>query len=147
MLATDISASSCLSNWVGGVASTGNFVKHPDMNSLPTGVSGIPEGWTVEDDGEESGGSSLTFPVTLVEGDNGELGIKFYNYVKNGQYTDNDTVYFDWKGFLMQHWDWGLTADGNVYSMRWEVIDEYNPQGSPYHEAVILYEDGELIII
>lgn len=47
MLATDISASSCLSNWVKNVASSGTFVKNPDMNSLPTGSSGIPSGWTV----------------------------------------------------------------------------------------------------
>lgn len=47
MLAIDISASSCLSNWVSGVSSTGTFVKHPDMTSLSTGSSGIPDGWTV----------------------------------------------------------------------------------------------------
>ena len=49
MLATNISASSCLYHWVDGVSSTGTFVKHPDMASLPTGKSGIPEGWTVID--------------------------------------------------------------------------------------------------
>lgn len=38
--------------WVTGVASSGTFVKHPDMASLPSGTSGIPNGWTVEDDGE-----------------------------------------------------------------------------------------------
>ena len=52
MLATDISASYCLSYWVDGVASTGTFIKHPDMTSLPSGINGIPEGWTVEDYGE-----------------------------------------------------------------------------------------------
>ena len=51
MLATDISASSCLSYWVNGVASTGTFTKSPEMTSLPTGVNGIPEGWTVVDYG------------------------------------------------------------------------------------------------
>ena len=50
MLATDISESyNSLDNWVNGVSSTGTFVKHPDMTSLPAGTSGIPEGWTVED--------------------------------------------------------------------------------------------------
>lgn len=48
MLATGISATNCLIDWVYGVASTGNFVKHPDMNSLPKGTSGIPSGWTVQ---------------------------------------------------------------------------------------------------
>ena len=46
-LATDISAPSCTSNWVLGVASTGTFVKNPNMASWTTGGSGIPEGWTV----------------------------------------------------------------------------------------------------
>jgi hypothetical protein len=46
-LATDISASSCLSQWVSNVASTGVFAKNPSMSDWPTGVIGIPSGWTV----------------------------------------------------------------------------------------------------
>ena len=49
MLATDISATDCLYNWVIEVSSTGTFVKHPNMTSLPTGNYGIPDGWTVQD--------------------------------------------------------------------------------------------------
>ena len=52
MLATDISAPDCLGEWVDGVASTGTFTKAAAMTSLTTGVSGIPEGWTVENYGE-----------------------------------------------------------------------------------------------
>ena len=48
MLATDVSATSCLNSWVSGVASTGTFIKNPAMNDLPSGTSGIPAGWTVE---------------------------------------------------------------------------------------------------
>lgn len=44
MLATDISISYCLSNWVSDVASTGTFVKNPAMTTLTTGSSGIPSG-------------------------------------------------------------------------------------------------------
>lgn len=47
MLATDMYATRCLFGWVSGVASSGTFVKHPDVD-LETGVNGIPEGWTVE---------------------------------------------------------------------------------------------------
>ena len=47
MLATDVSASSCLDWWVYGVASSGTFVKDAST-TLPTGISGIPDGWTVE---------------------------------------------------------------------------------------------------
>ena len=52
MLATDISASNCFHVWVEGVSSSGTFVKHPDMTTLPTGYYGIPSGWTVVNDGE-----------------------------------------------------------------------------------------------
>ena len=45
-LATDISASSCTSNWVTGVSSSGTFVKKTGA-SWTTGAAGIPEGWTV----------------------------------------------------------------------------------------------------
>ena len=48
-LATDISASSCTSNWVNGVAPTGTFVKAAGMESWAAGTSGIPEGWDIED--------------------------------------------------------------------------------------------------
>lgn len=58
MLATDIPATNCLYNWVNGVASRGTFVKNSAMTSLPSGTSGIPSGWTVIDDGEESGGGN-----------------------------------------------------------------------------------------
>lgn len=64
MLATDISASGCLYDWVNGVASTGTFVKHPGMDSLPTGVSGIPEGWTVQNsDGSSAATANISWSV------------------------------------------------------------------------------------
>jgi hypothetical protein len=72
MLATNISAKECLDVWVQDVASTGTFVKHPDMTTLPTGSSGIPSGWTVVNDGEESGGkptNCLTLKPSLNKGD------------------------------------------------------------------------------
>lgn len=53
MLATDITASRCLTSWVSGVSSTGTFVKNPAMTSLPSGSSGIPRGWAVMNVGEE----------------------------------------------------------------------------------------------
>ena len=51
MLATDKSATNPLYEWVVGVSSTGTFTKSPEMTSLPTGSSGIPDGWTVVDYG------------------------------------------------------------------------------------------------
>lgn len=45
-LATNISASGSLSDWVANVSPTGTFVKAAGA-SWPTGNSGIPDGWTV----------------------------------------------------------------------------------------------------
>lgn len=47
-LARDISASYCTDSWLKGVASTGTFVKAAGMNDWTTGVSGIPDNWTIE---------------------------------------------------------------------------------------------------
>ena len=48
-LATNISATNCLYRWTEHVASTGTFVKNPNMTNWPTGTDGIPSGWTVQD--------------------------------------------------------------------------------------------------
>ena len=48
-LATNISANSCTSFWVNGVASRGTFVKNSNMTNWTTGKNGIPTNWTVQD--------------------------------------------------------------------------------------------------
>lgn len=63
MLATYIYVTNCLSYWVSGVAATGTFVKNPDATWDRVGVDGVPSGWTVKFDGEESGGGLLKFTV------------------------------------------------------------------------------------
>lgn len=45
-LAEDLSAEGALENWMYGIGSSGIFVKKAGVE-WPTGVSGIPEGWTV----------------------------------------------------------------------------------------------------
>ena len=49
-LATDISASNCTINWVSGVSATGTFVKALGMSGWSSGNSGIPDGWTVQEE-------------------------------------------------------------------------------------------------
>lgn len=48
-LATNISASQCLQEWVNGAPSSGTFYKNPNMSSWGSGSSGIPSNWTVLD--------------------------------------------------------------------------------------------------
>lgn len=49
MLATNIASDSfSLYYWVEGVANSGTFVKNANMTNLPSGNSGIPNNWTVQ---------------------------------------------------------------------------------------------------
>ena len=48
-LATDITATDALKDWLSGVASTGTFVKEYGVEYLINSPSGIPRGWTVEE--------------------------------------------------------------------------------------------------
>lgn len=43
-LATDISATNCITNWLNGVSSTGTFIQAEGVE-WPRGASGIPTGW------------------------------------------------------------------------------------------------------
>lgn len=47
-LATDISATDCTNIWLSNAASTGTFVKASGV-SWPSGTSGIPQNWSVQD--------------------------------------------------------------------------------------------------
>ena len=71
-LATNITASSCLTNWVTNVASNGVFVKESSMTGWPTGNNGIPTGWSVGDDN-----SYLSFYIT----ESGKINWKARNNV------------------------------------------------------------------
>ena len=48
-LATDISESTCTTDWVSGVADSGTFYKSPSMNDWTRSTSGIPVTWNVVD--------------------------------------------------------------------------------------------------
>lgn len=48
-LAKSITGTNAMNDWLYGVASSGTFVKSPDMSSWATGTAGIPSGWTVVD--------------------------------------------------------------------------------------------------
>ena len=47
--ATNISASGCLDTWLESVSASGTFRKNTSMTDWPSGASGIPNGWTIED--------------------------------------------------------------------------------------------------
>ena len=47
MLATNVSASKCLENWLSNVASSGTFIKNKNATWDISGESGVPNGWTI----------------------------------------------------------------------------------------------------
>jgi hypothetical protein len=110
MLATDISASNCLTNWLSGVASTGTFVKHPDMTSLQSGASGIPNGWIVVNDGEESEPNLIAFTVdgSEYQAEEGMTWEEFINSEYNtiNAYEDGSGYYIEANKFL------GMSLEG-----------------------------------
>ena len=71
-LATSISANSCTTDWVNGVAPTGTFVKNGSMTDWTIGNNGIPIGWIVEDDWRGLD-KYFTMEVVSVNGNNGKV--------------------------------------------------------------------------
>ena len=111
MLATDISALSCLTSWVQGVALTGIFIKNPNMESLPSGVNGIPSGWTVLDYYEGIEYSTDYFTLHMLN--DGDMTLYTPTAYTSGTlaYSVNDG---DWTTFSSNKTLTGLTADDEV---------------------------------
>ncbi len=91
MLATDISATRCLNNWVNGVASIGTFVKNAAMTSLPSGINGIPSGWTVVNEGE-------SVDTTI----NVEINDSSINFLSNVEITE-DSISINGENITIQN--------------------------------------------
>ena len=101
-LATDINADSCVRNWLQGVANSGTFVKAAGMNDWPSGASGIPAGWTVENEG---GGSSFSASKYLTITSEGSTTLSLSNKGGNAPMLYYSTDKINWT-----LWDYsGLT--------------------------------------
>jgi hypothetical protein len=86
MLATDVSAREALCDWVSGVAPTGAFVKS-DGAELPTGTSGIPEGWTVVNEGDSNGDSNINLSDLFGDYTESFNDSSYYGYPAKGTLT------------------------------------------------------------
>lgn len=76
--ATDISETWAVEDWMKGVPAGGTFVKSAAMTSWPTGDSGIPAGWTVQNTTAADGDMNIT-PLTLEAVAAGTITIKNTN--------------------------------------------------------------------
>lgn len=59
--ATDISAKKCTDEWLSRVSATGTFDKTEGFTGWTTGINGIPEGWTVTENGLQKSECELSF--------------------------------------------------------------------------------------
>ena len=108
-LAEDISATDCVTGWLDGVAASGIFVKSAQMNDWPTGASGIPEGWSVENEG--SSGISASKYLTFTS--EGTTTISIQNVGSNAP-----VVYYSYDAKNWTQWDYSglvLTANTPLY--------------------------------
>jgi hypothetical protein len=83
MLATDISASSCLTLWLSGVSSKGTLNKAKEMTSLPFGDNGIPSGWTVKN-----------YETNISNSDKKLVGMTYNKYSSDGVISLKNIVTF-----------------------------------------------------
>jgi hypothetical protein len=122
MLATDISATDCLTNWVSGVASSGTFVKDLNMTTLSNGTSGIPSGWTVEDYGETN---LITFYIGDTEYQY-EEGMTWEEWI-NSEYNTNNFIIL-WRQIYVNDGSLSsLYVNGtNTYVIATDYIDANN---------------------
>lgn len=162
MLATDISGG--LYDWVRGVASTGTFVKNPEATWDVIGTSGVPSGWTVKFDGEDSGGidfgelppesTEFVFPLYI------NITEFIYDYGDELEYFREQDEILD----FLEEYFWN-NCENHDYSYELELTNDcqiyingspistlykplggteiiFNPAPSPFREVMI--EEGGL---
>lgn len=91
MLATDISATNCLADWVYEVAATGTFVKNTFAQWDVVGESGVPSGWTITYPYTPQECTSLTITADDVSGKYTTTTIH-WEAVTNGVNEDGSTA-------------------------------------------------------
>ena len=128
-LFTTTPSSSYTSNWIYGVSSTGTFVKSKDAtwNTTPGALStkGVPAGWTVITDGEESGGGVKLISFTIFEGIVGDSKVEYNaeegmtwsqwvdsEYNTRGYYIESDKIKIK-PGFVICFEDDGIYVRAN----------------------------------
>jgi hypothetical protein len=104
-LATDITADICTASWLDDVAATGTFVKSAIMEDWALNdPSGIPEGWTVEDD-------PYTEPLTFEAINSAYIQFKTNSWSVSGlQYRKYTASSDTWS-------DWSNVSSNNFYSL------------------------------
>jgi hypothetical protein len=118
-------------------------------------ISLIDDGKRVYSEKKVSSNNILTFPITLVEGDNGQIGKELYKYIiANAEYNDN-YMGTKWNGYmkvLVKTECWMATYIDMVVGINviecgdYEILEKYDKNCSSNHR-ITLNEDGFLTIV
>ena len=100
-LATDLGANST-TGWLYGVSSSGTFVKSSSMNDWARGESGIPEGWTIQNDNESSSEIGQIFEVDGIYykiGENNTVSVTYGEVKYSGDVVIPESVKYGGKTY------------------------------------------------
>lgn len=100
-MASDTTVSGATTDWTDGVYATGTFVKRTSV-SWTTGTSGIPQGWTVREEGEAPITSATPFFIENLTNDKVRIDLKTdgnpssSTYYPQLMYSTNGTSWTSW---------------------------------------------------
>lgn len=158
MLATDISASGCLNEWLLGASSSGTFVKNAKASWDVRGSSGIPNTWFLDssyshnghecvDLGITSGGKTLYWATTNLGASKPEEYGKYYQWAAADDRFSEQNYYFqsfiqhtpwEYKWFTSIDWDTNKVAPFSKYCVE-EGYDQLTTIEPEDDDAHILY--------
>ena len=107
-LATDINYTDAVNWWLVGVAETGTFVKAGSMTDWPSGDSGIPDGWTVEN----VDAATITANKYLTFTSEGTTTIRLHNF------NNTPLLYYSYDAENWTQWDYSnltFTSESPLY--------------------------------
>ena len=134
MLATDISATECLTDWVEGVAEEGIFIQTKGVN-IPNGNAGIPIGWVV-----------LTNDVYKMVDLGLPSGIKWANLNIGAESETDSGLFFQWGD--TQGWTKEQSQNGEKIFNGTTYPFNTSSHNVLYPSELIKYnpEDGKIIL-
>ena len=126
-LATDITATNALTDWLSGVAATGTFVKSIGVG-YPTGVSGIPSGWTVVEDK----------PYMTMKVDESNSGETLITPTLNGSFSSNPNLQYRVNEGNWNEYVFGQTGD--IHVVAGDVVNwkGNNPNGLSKNNSIYM---------
>ena len=153
-LATDISATDCLTDWLDGTMLLGTFITAENKPAYESGTSGIPSGWNVYTESQYEEVRHYELANVATTGDYNDLinkpeisskpiyyvNLKWQNYPKDSSWQGSQAVEFQYlevwnltSGEQVYHSNFLSKTPGNVIN---EIYDQFNIKCDFYKDHV-----------